>query len=49
MLDAGGDSKWKTVTSTTKIPPGMKSLRVSLVLKNVSGEFDYDDIEVEFR
>ena len=27
----------------------MKVLQVALTLKNVSGEFDFDDIEVEFR
>lgn len=49
MLDAGSDAKWKTVTSTSKVPEGMKTLRVGLVLKYVSGEFDYDDVDVEFR
>lgn len=49
MIDGGGDARWKTVTQTNRIPEGMKTLRVALVLKYVSGEFDYDDIEVEFR
>jgi hypothetical protein len=41
--------EWKTVTSTTRIPDDMKILQVALTLKYVSGEFDFDDIEVEFR
>jgi hypothetical protein len=49
MLDGGSDAEWKNVSSTTKIPDDMKVLEVSLVLKNVSGEFDFDNIEVEFR
>jgi hypothetical protein len=49
MLDGGSDAEWKNVSSTTKIPDGMKGLQVSLVLKNVSGEFDFDNIAVEFR
>jgi hypothetical protein len=49
MLDGGADSGWKKVSSTTKIPDDMKVLQVSLVLKMVAGDIDYDDIEVEFR
>jgi hypothetical protein len=49
MLDGGSDDQWKNVTMTQKIPDDMKALRVGLVLKYVSGDFDFDDIEVEFR
>jgi hypothetical protein len=49
MLDGGSDKEWKNVTFTQKIPDDMKILRVGLNLKYVSGEFDFDDIEVEFR
>jgi hypothetical protein len=49
MLDGGNDMAWKIVTMTQKIPEDMKVLQVALVLKYVSGEFDFDDIEVEFR
>jgi hypothetical protein len=49
MLDGGSDEKWKDVTLTQRIPDNMKVLQVALTLKNVSGEFDFDDIEVEFR
>jgi hypothetical protein len=49
MNDGGSDMQWKTVTSVTKIPEDMKVLQVALVFKYVTGEFDFDDIEVEFR
>ncbi len=49
MLDGGTDADWKTLSTTQKIPDDMKTLQVVLVLKYVSGEFDFDDIEVEFR
>jgi hypothetical protein len=49
MNDGGSDMQWKTVSSVTKIPDDMKVLQVALVLKYVTGEFDFDDIEVEFR
>ena len=49
MLDGGSDKEWKNLTMTQRIPEGMKALRVGLNLKSVSGEFDFDDIEVEFR
>jgi hypothetical protein len=49
MLDGGSDKDWKNLTMTQRIPDGMKALRVGLNLKSVSGEFDFDDIEVEFR
>lgn len=49
MLDGGTDAKWKRLSVNQAIPSGMKVLQVVLVLKYVSGEFDFDDIEVEFR
>jgi hypothetical protein len=45
----GTDVEWKTVKAAGKIPDGMKGIRVLLELNNVAGEFDFDDIEVEFR
>jgi hypothetical protein len=49
MLDGGRDPKWTKLTVTQPVPNNMKALQVVLVLKYVVGEFDYDDIEVEFR
>jgi hypothetical protein len=49
MLDGGSDDQWKNVTMTERIPEGMKTLQVTLAMKWVSGEFDFDNIEVEFR
>lgn len=49
MLDGGNDEDWKTLSTTQKVPDNMKTLQLQLVLKYVAGEFDYDDIEVEFE
>lgn len=49
MLDGGNDAEWKSLTGTEKIPDRSKVLRVFLILKYVAGEFDYDDVAVEFR
>jgi hypothetical protein len=49
ILDGGSGDEWQNLSTTVKIPDDMKLLRVALFLKNVSGEFDFDDIEVEFR
>jgi hypothetical protein len=40
---------WKTLTLTQRIPEGMKALRVTIEYKFVTGDYDVDDIEVEFR
>lgn len=48
-LNGGSDGKWKAGTVTSAVPDDMKILRVSLVLRMVTGEFDFDDIVVEFR
>lgn len=41
--------RWKTFSMTQKIPDDMKALRVTLEMKFSTGEFDFDDITVEFR
>lgn len=43
------NADWKTLTQTQKIPEGMKVLRVFVEYKAVTGEYDVDDIGVEFR
>jgi hypothetical protein len=45
----GADAEWKTVKAFQKIPDKQKVIRVLLEVKQVTGEFDFDDIEVEFR
>ena len=47
--DAGDGGDWRQVNTTTAIPKDMEAVRVVLMLKFATGEFDFDDIEVEFR
>lgn len=49
MVEGGSSDEWKSVSTTVKIPDDMKILRVTLFIKYASGEFDFDDVEVEFR
>jgi hypothetical protein len=42
-------AEWKTFSQTQRIVEDMKGLQVHLSLKQAAGDFDFDDIVVEFR
>lgn len=42
-------AEWKTFSQTQRIVEDMKSLQVHLSLKQAAGDFDFDDVVVEFR
>jgi len=49
ILIGGRDPGWKTFSKTAALPAGAKSVKVSPGAYWVTGIFDFDDIEVEFR
>ncbi|OAI57447.1 hypothetical protein AYO49_01950 [Verrucomicrobiaceae bacterium SCGC AG-212-N21] len=48
-FQAEPNEQWKTYNQTQKIPEGVKTFLVILEMKFAAGEFDFDDIAVEFR
>jgi hypothetical protein len=48
-FQAEPNEQWKTYSQTQKIPEGVKTFLVILEMKFAAGEFDFDDIVVEFR
>lgn len=49
VLDAGRDAGWKSLSNTDAIPKGSKALELIVALSWVTGNFDFDDVAVEFR
>jgi len=49
LLVGRPDGGWKALSQSGPVPPGAKTVGVACVGWWVSGTFDFDDIEVEFR